>query len=88
MPEEKSGTLEELQEDMKQCGFHNTAEDVPLEIKITQARVQVDNLFQQILVETGLPLYLFDYVVTNVLADIRKADADTTRLSNYREMEE
>ena len=88
MPEEKSGTLEELQKDMKQCGFHNTAEDVPLEIKITQTRVQVDNLFQQILVETGLPLYLFDYVVTNVLADIRKADADTTRLSNYHKMEE
>lgn len=83
VPEEKTGTLEELQEDMKQCGFHK-ADDVPLEVKMSQARLQVDDVFQRILMDTGLPLHLFDYVVMSVMADIRKADADTSRLSNYQ----
>ena len=87
--EEKSGTLEELQEDMKQCGFH-TVEDtdpsigeLPLDVRITQARLQIDDIFQKILTDSKLPLYLFDYIVTSVLADIRKADADTLRLDNH-----
>ena len=80
--EEKSGTLEELQEDMKQCGFH-TVEELPLDVRITQARLQIDDTFQKILMDSKLPLYLFDYIVTSVLADIRKADADTLRLDNH-----
>jgi hypothetical protein len=81
--EEKTGTIEELHADMKQCGFHK-ADDVPLEVKMSQVRLQVDDMFQRMLVESELPLYLFDYVVMSVLADIRKADADTARLSNYQ----
>lgn len=80
--EEKTGTVQELLEDVKECGFHPT-EEPPLEVRLTQARLQIDEAFQQILQQSGLPLVLFDYAVTSVLADIRKADADTLRLHNH-----
>lgn len=85
--EEKTGTIQEFIEDAKNCGFHPT-EELPLEVRLTRARLQIDEAFQKILTDSKLPLSVFDYVVTSVLADIRKADADTIRLSNYHEMEE
>lgn len=80
--EEKTGTIQEFIEDTKECGFHPT-EELPLEVRLTQARLQIDEAFQKILTDSKLPLSIFDYVVTSVLADIRKADADTLRLNNH-----
>lgn len=86
MPEEKSGTLEELQEDMKQCGFHE--EKPPLESTMALARIKIDDALRGILAESDLPLYLFDYLITSVQSDIRKADLDTERVKRIVNKEE
>lgn len=75
---EKTGTVEELQKDLAECGFHPQK---PLDVAMAEARAQIDNALQGILQGSGLPLYLFDYLVTSVLADIRKADLDTMRMA-------
>lgn len=87
MPEEKSGTLEELQADMKQCGFHPDETESQLEGLMALTRMKIDNALQEILAESNLPLFLFDYLITSVQSDIRKADLDTTRVSRMRKVE-
>lgn len=74
---EKTGTLEELKADMEQCGFY--PDTPPLESTMALARIKIDNALRGILTESNLPLYLFDYLITSVQADIRKADLDTER---------
>lgn len=83
----KSGTLEELQKDMAECGFHpdEIQNTVPLEMMMAKAKIQLDSAVQQILQESGLPLYLFDYLIASVQADIRKADNDLLRVKNVGE---
>lgn len=77
----KSGTLEELKKDMEQCGFHPDPA-CSLEAGMAKARMQIDIALAQILQESGLPLFLFDYLVTSVQSDIRKADLDTIRMQS------
>lgn len=76
---EKSGTLEDLQEDMKQCGFHSDDTQPSLDCVMASARIDIDNALREILAKSELPLFLFDYLVTSVQADIRKADLDAIR---------
>ena len=78
--EKKSGSLQELQQDIDQCGLHPDTGQQPLEAAMAAARMKVDDALQGILQESHLPLYIFDYLVTSVLCDIRKADLDTLRL--------
>ena len=77
----RHGTFEDFKKDMEQCGFHSTADEVeiPLESALAKTRIAIDNAMQKILVESQLPIFLFDYLVTSVLCDIRKADLDTLR---------
>lgn len=86
--EEKTGTIEELQADMKQCGFHPDEAESQLEGLMALTRMKIDNALQEILAESNLPLFLFDYLITSVQSDIRKADLDTTRVSRMRKVEE
>lgn len=80
MEEHKNGDMEELIEDLQDSGtFHSEEGTVPLETAIAKVRIDVDNALQQILAESQIPLFLFDYIVTSVLADIRKADLDMIR---------
>ena len=77
--QQKKGTTEELMEDIKNCGFHSV--EPSLEAILATARMEIDNSMQDILTRSKLPLYLFDYLVMSVLADIRKADLDTIRMN-------
>ena len=84
--EVKEGTVKELAEDIKACGFYpeEPAEDkaeseIPIEQAIAKTKLELDASIQEILSHSGLPLYLFDYLITSVLADIRKADLDILR---------
>ena len=77
--EHKTGTTEEFMEDAKNCGFHPV--EPSLEAILATARMEIDNSMQDILARSKLPLYLFDYLVMSVLADIRKADLDMIRMS-------
>lgn len=84
--EHKTGTMQELMEDVKQCGFYpdkpTDESEVRLDITMAKTKLQVDEAMQNILASSGLPLYLFDYIVTSVLSDIRKADLDTIRTTH------
>lgn len=81
--EYKSGTEEELQKDLESCGVYKyDASEVSLEVALALTRTKLDTTIRSILVESGLSLSLFDYVLTSVLADIRKADADTIRMNS------
>jgi hypothetical protein len=75
----KTGTAEEFAEDVKKCGFHPV--EPSLEAILATARMEIDNSMQDILTRSKLPLYLFDYLVMSVLADIRKADLDAIRMN-------
>lgn len=80
MKEEKHGTLEELKEDIKNCGFHADSDmQVSLETLLAQTRIQIDTALTEILQKSGLPLFLFDYLISSVQNDIRKADLDVIR---------
>lgn len=72
--------MENIEEALKINGTFEPA-DVPLEFALAKVRNDVDTALQTILEQSQLPLFLFDYVITSVLADIRKADADTTRMT-------
>ena len=81
----KTGTIEELNEDLKTCGFKEepiAPVQINLEGAMAIARTKLDTAVRNILSESGLSLSLFDYVATSVLADIRKADIDTLRINN------
>jgi hypothetical protein len=80
MTEQKTGTVEEFMDDLKNCGFHETAEP-SLESIMAVARAEIDTAMQDILARSKLPLYLFDYLIISVLADIRKADIDSVRIN-------
>lgn len=58
-----------------------TLDTALMENVMASTRMKIDNAMQTILQESGLPLYLFDYLVTSVQADIRKADMDLLRAS-------
>jgi hypothetical protein len=87
--EVKEGTVKELAEDIKACGFYpgeqlkpvedKTESEIPIEQAIAKTKLELDASIQEILSHSGLPLYLFDYLITSVLADIRKADLDILR---------
>ena len=84
--EVKEGTVKELAEDIKACGFYpeepaktKSDAEIPIEQAIAKTKLELDASIQEILSHSGLPLYLFDYLVTSVLADIRKADLDILR---------
>lgn len=84
--EVKEGTVKELAEDIKACGFYpeepaenNVESEIPIEQAIAKTKLELDASIQEILSHSGLPLYLFDYLITSVLADIRKADLDILR---------
>lgn len=84
--EVKEGTVKELAEDIKACGFYpeepaetKTEAEIPIEQAIAKTKLELDASIQEILSHSGLPLYLFDYLITSVLADIRKADLDILR---------
>lgn len=81
--EYKSGTEEELKKDLESCGFYQQdASEVSLEVALALTRTKLDTVIRNVLAESGLSLSLFDYVLTSVLADIRKADADTIRMNS------
>lgn len=81
--EQKTGTAEELLKDLKENGKVTIATgSIPLDRVLAKVRIDVDNALQQLLEQSQLPLFLFDYVVTSVLADIRKADLDVLRTQN------
>ncbi len=80
--EQKSGTIEEFNEDVKKCGFYpDNSLYAPLEASIAMTRHKVDTALQQILAESGLPLSLFDMIIDSVQNDIRKADIDVMRMN-------
>lgn len=56
--------------------------EISLEVLMAKVRADVDGCLEKILSESNLPLFLFDYVVTSVLADIRKADVDMLRMQS------
>ena len=80
--EKKTGTMEDLKKDMEECGFYPDNPQPPLEAVMADARMKIDNALQSILAESKLPLFLFDYLITSVQCDIRKADLDTIRIAN------
>lgn len=85
MAEQKTGTIEEFEEDVKKCGFYpDNSLYAPLEASIAMARHKVDIALQQILSESGLPLSLFDLVIDSVQNDIRKADLDVMRMGTMQ----
>ena len=75
--EKRTGTLEDLKRDIENCGFHPAP---PLETVVARTRMQIDDALTKILAESGLPLFLFDYLITSVQNDIRKADLDMMRV--------
>lgn len=80
--EQKSGTVEEFEADVKKCGFYpDNSLYASLEASIAMTRHKVDTAMQQILAESGLPLSLFDMVIDSVQNDIRKADLDVIRMN-------
>ena len=80
--EQKTGTIEEFEEDVKKCGFYpDNSIYAPLESSIAATRHKVDTAMQQILAESGLPLSLFDLIIDSVQKDIRKADIDILRMN-------
>lgn len=74
--EKRAGTIEDLKRDIENSGFHP---DPPLEAVMAQARMQIDDALAKILAESKLPLFLFDYLISSVQNDIRKADLDIIR---------
>lgn len=76
--ETKTGTIEDFQKDLDSCGFYPEPE-LPLDAQMAATRIRLDEAIQQILAESGLPLFLFDYLIASVQNDIRKADADMIR---------
>ena len=87
MRQEKHGTLEELKEDIKNSGFHQDVQPA-LETVLAQTRMQIDNALTDILSKSGLPLFLFDYLISSVQNDIRKADLDMIRAGIMTEKSE
>lgn len=78
--ETKTGTIEEFQKDLDTCGFYPESEpEQTLDNIMSATRIKLDNVIQSILMESGLPLYLFDLLITSVQNDIRKADLDMMR---------
>lgn len=75
--EKRTGTIEDLKRDIENSGFH---EQPPLETVVARTRMQIDDALTKILAESGLPLFLFDYLITSVQNDIRKADLDMMRV--------
>ena len=75
MKEERSGTLEDLQRDIENSGFQP-----PLETVLAETRMKIDDALSGILAESKLPLFLFDYLITSVQNDMRKADLDMIRM--------
>lgn len=62
-------------------GEADATAEISLETLMACTRNDVDNCLQKILERSRLPLFLFDYVVMSVVADIRKADMDTLRIN-------
>lgn len=75
MKEERSGTLEDLQRDIE-----NSGPQPPLETTLADARMKIDEALSSILAESKLPLFLFDYLISSVQNDMRKADLDMIRM--------
>lgn len=75
MKEERSGTLEDLQRDIE-----NSGPQPPLETILADTRMKIDEALSSILAESKLPLFLFDYLITSVQNDMRKADLDMIRM--------
>ena len=73
----KTASMEEFERDLKECGLHPLP---PLEVVMAETRMQIDEALSNILERSGLPLYLFDYLLTSVQNDMRKADLDTMRM--------
>ena len=70
-----------LEEAQQNCGFEAAEPQTrSLESILALTRLKLDNAIQAILAESGLPLYLFDYLISSVQNDIRKADADVLRM--------
>ena len=81
--EYKQGTEEELQKDLETCGaYQYDSSEVDLETAFALTRAKLDVTIRNIISESGLSLSLFDYVLMSIMADIRKADADTLRMNN------
>ena len=78
----KHGTEEELRRDLDSCGFREFATPMDVETAMALTRTKLDTTIRKIIGESGLSLSLFDYVLTSVLSDIRKADADTQRINS------
>lgn len=80
MRTEKTGTLEELKKDIENSGIHLDPDpQPPLEVILAQTRMRIDEALTKILTEAGIPLFLFDYLISSVQNDIRKADLDLIR---------
>ena len=79
----KHGTPEDLQKDLAECGFHEDKQR-PLETVMAETRIRLDQELQKILAESGLPIYLFTYLLTDIENDMRKADMDVMR-ANVKE---
>lgn len=75
MKEERSGTLEDLQRDIE-----NSGPQPPLETILADTRMKIDEALSSILAESKLPLFLFDYLISSVQNDMRKADLDMIRM--------
>lgn len=78
---EKSGTIEDLQKDMEESRLEPFPM-VPLEIAMAVTREKLDTSIREILEQSGLSIYLFDYCLQSVMADVRKADQDQIRLQS------
>lgn len=80
--EKRAGTIEDLKHDIENSGFHP---EPPLEIVMAKTRMQIDDALTKILQESRLPLFLYDYLITSVQNDIRKADLDMLRVGKEGE---
>ena len=90
--EQKTGTFEDLQKDLDDCGFKESPIQLEANVESVMAiaRMKLDTAVRNILNESGLSLSLFDYVIMSVIADIRKADADNMAINtmSIRPMED
>lgn len=81
----KTGTKEELEKDLAESVFHEEKRD-PLEVTMARTRLQLDGTIQQILADSGLPIYLFLFLMKDIENDMREADMHVFR-ANFKRKE-
>lgn len=82
---EREGTKEELEKDLESSGFHEERE--PLEVTLARTRLQLDDAVQHILADSGLPIYLFIFLMKDIENDMREADMNVVRARMTRRKE-